>query len=108
MATTPEGKVKKEVIKILKAHGTYYFCPVQNGFGKPGLDFHCVHHALGFFIETKAPGKKPTPRQNLTIQEVQDAGGMVFIIDGTENTNTYGELDAFLKTADDMAEVRMK
>ena len=107
MAMTPEGKVKKEVIKILKAHGAYYFCPVQNGFGAPGLDFHCVHHGLGFFIETKAKGKKPTPRQNLTIQRVQESSGMVFVIDGTDNTDTYAQLDAFLTTADDMAEARI-
>lgn len=104
MAVTPEGKVKKEVIKILKAHEAYYFCPVQNGFGKPGLDFHCVHHGLGFFIETKAPGKRPTPRQNITIQEVQKSSGMVFVIDGTDKTDTYEQLDKFLSDADAFVE----
>lgn len=82
---TPEGRVKADVRAILKAHNAYWFCPVQNGMGAPGLDFmHIQIPGLPVFaIETKAPGKKPTKRQTRTINEIREAGGVVFVIDGT-------------------------
>jgi len=79
---TPEGKVKAAVKEVLKAHGAYWHCPVQNGMGAPSLDFICCFKGRYFGIETKAPGKKPTPRQELTIKAIRDAGGKVFVIDG--------------------------
>ena len=84
MANTPEGRVKKGIIKVLKEFDMYYFMPVQNGMGKPGLDFHCAMPPLGIavFIEAKAPGKKPTARQVITIKECEAAGGRVFVCDG--------------------------
>ena len=78
---TPEGKVKAAVKKSLDAHGAYYFMPVQNGMGAPGLDFHCAHKGHAFFIETKAPGKKPTQRQEVTMAKMGKSG-KVFVIDG--------------------------
>jgi hypothetical protein len=78
---TPEGRVKIAVKKLFKCHGVYAFMPVQAGYGKPGLDFHAIHCGRGFFVETKAKGKKPTERQQQTIQEVRAAGAEVFVID---------------------------
>lgn len=80
--TTPEGKVKEKVKRVLKAHDAYYHMPVQNGMGSPTLDFVGCHFGRYFAIETKAPGKKPTPRQELTIDQIRQAGGKVFVIDG--------------------------
>jgi hypothetical protein len=77
---TPEGKIKAKVDAVLKRHGVYYLKPVQMGMGKPGLDYHCIHHGHGFAIETKAEGKYPTPRQNRTIKDIQDAGGSAWVI----------------------------
>lgn len=79
---TPEGKVKDKVKALLKQHepDCYYFMPVQNGMGKPGLDFHCHMKGFAFYIETKAPGKKLTPRQELTKQEMEEAGAPVFVV----------------------------
>lgn len=79
---TPEGKVKEKVKRVLKAHDAYYHMPVQNGMGSPTLDFVGCHVGRYFAIETKAPGKKPTPRQELTIDQIRQAGGKVFVIDG--------------------------
>jgi hypothetical protein len=79
---TPEGRVKKVVKEILKEYGAYSFMPVQNGMGAPALDFHCIHRGVGFCIETKAPGKKPTKRQLHTMEAVAAAGGKNFVIDG--------------------------
>jgi len=81
---TPEGRVKERVKKLLVKHGAYWFCPVQNGMGRMGLDFmHVqVRGVPVFAIETKAPGEKPTVRQQRTIDEIRAAGGTVFVIDG--------------------------
>ena len=68
MATTPEGKVKDQIKSVLNKFGIYYFMPVQNGMGKPGLDFYCCYRGKFIAIEAKAPGKKPTPRQLNTLQ----------------------------------------
>lgn len=80
--STPEGKVKNLVKQVLKKHGVYWHCPVQNGMGAPSLDFICCFQGHFFAVETKAPSKKPTPRQLLTIAEIEAAGGKVFVIDG--------------------------
>lgn len=90
---TPEGKVKKKVSALLKERGVYYFMPVQNGMGKPGLDYHCIHKGVGFCVETKAPGGKLTARQELTATEVRDAGGYVFKVEGA---GSLAHLEHFL------------
>lgn len=81
---TPEGKVKERVKKFLREHNAYWFCPVQNGMGAPALDFMQVQvpGVPAFVIETKAPGKKLTVRQERTVAQIRAAGGTVFIIDG--------------------------
>ena len=75
---TPEGAVKKRVSIVLKHFGCYSHAPVLNGMGKPSLDFICCHHGMFFAIETKAPGKKLTVRQEQTRAEMEAAGGKVF------------------------------
>jgi hypothetical protein len=93
MARTPEGKIKDDIKKVLKAHATYYYMSVPYGYGAPTLDFTGCHRGRFFAIEAKAPGKLPTPRQELTAQEMKAAGAAVFVIDGP-----YGleELKAWL------------
>ena len=86
MAMTPEGAVKAKVKKLLEAYGCYYLMPVQNGMGSPTLDFLGCHNGRFFSIETKAPGKKPTPRQEVTIKKIQLAKGPAFVIDGDLST----------------------
>ena len=88
MANTPEGKVKasiKRALKTLQDKGVplYYHMPVQNGMGKPTLDFIGCINGEFFAIETKAPGKKPTERQQSTIDEMCRAGAHVMVYDGT-------------------------
>lgn len=92
--STPEGKVKARIKEILNEHKPIRIdMPVQNGMGKPTLDFTGCHRGDYFAIEAKAPGKKPTPRQWLTINETLEAGGKVFVIDGT----SYEELKTWLE-----------
>jgi hypothetical protein len=81
---TPEGRVKKKVKKLLdKYQGRIYvYMPVPAGYGAPTLDFLCILHGVGFAIETKEPKAKPTPRQEWTIEQIEAAGGTVFVIAG--------------------------
>lgn len=88
MASTPEAKVKAKVKAALKhlqerGYPVYYHMPVQNGMGKPTLDFIGCINGKFFAIETKAPGKKPTERQESTIAEMHRAGAHVIVYDGT-------------------------
>lgn len=85
---TPEGKVKAKVKKVLATHGAYYHMPVQNGMGKPSLDFVGCHQGRFFGIETKAGNKAMTPRQETTAAEMQSAGGMVFLINDVQGLDT--------------------
>lgn len=92
MVATPEGKIKAKVRAVLNASpDIWHFMPVQNGMGQPSLDFLCAIKLRGlaamFAIETKAPGKKPTPRQELTISKMEAVGVKVFVIDGDEGVN---------------------
>lgn len=85
----PEGKVKALVKKGLAAlPRRYHFMPVQNGMGAPGLDFFCCIAGYFVAIETKAPGKNPTPRQEQTIAEIEAADGLVFVIRTKEDVET--------------------
>jgi ankyrin repeat protein len=78
---TPEGKVKKRVKHVLNSFENVYFeMPVPTGYGKSGLDFSCCVNGKALFIETKAPGEEPTPRQRETMIKQLDAGATVFII----------------------------
>jgi len=90
---TPEGRIKDKVKKVLRKHKVYYHMPVMNGMGSPTLDFICCVIGSYLAIETKAPGKKPTPRQEMTMEEMRAAGAFIFVIDSDEKVD---ELDAFL------------
>jgi hypothetical protein len=58
------------------------YWPVPAGFGASDLDCIVCYYGRTIAIETKAPGKKPTPRQELTIAQYRGAGAMVFVISG--------------------------
>lgn len=84
MAKTPEGHVKSKVKRLLEEYKAFHNWPVPTGYGAPMLD--CVGCLNGkfFAIETKAFGKKLTPRQQLTAQQMEAAGGKVFVVTGDE------------------------
>jgi hypothetical protein len=82
-----ERSVKLAVKKRLKEIGAYQHWPVQSGLGAPCLDCHGCYQGHYFAVETKAPGKKPTPLQNITIASIRAAGGIVFVVDTIEKAN---------------------
>lgn len=91
---TPEGRVKERTKKLLKRYNVYYHMPVQQGFGKPSLDFICSHRGYFIAIETKAGNKQPTTRQEITMDEIRAAGGFVFLVNEVQG---LAELEAFLE-----------
>ena len=94
---TPEGKVKEKVKKVLKEYNAYYHMPVQNGMGKPSLDFICCHKGRFLAIETKTEKGKLTLRQEATIDEMQKAGAIVLVIRGESDGETFAILRSFLE-----------
>lgn len=74
---TPEGKIKDQVKAFLKERGAYFFMPVPTGYGTPTLDFIGCYKGRFFAVETKAAGKKPTPRQLATMAHMEAAGAKV-------------------------------
>lgn len=83
-----EKTVKVVVKKRLKELGAYNFWPVQMGLGAVTLDCLGCYNGWFFSVETKSPGKKPTLRQQLTIDEIRRAGGTVLVIDSVEKAKS--------------------
>jgi hypothetical protein len=82
---TPEGRVKNQINKVLaKYTDIYKFMPVPSGFGKSSLDYVLCVQGMFVAIEAKAPGKKPTDRQDMIAAQIMRAGGKVFVVDGPD------------------------
>lgn len=86
MAMTPEGRVKSDIRKWLKARQIWYYMPVSNGMGVVGIpDFICCWNGRFLAIEAKAPGKRgnTTPNQDARIREIITAHGWAIVVDDT-------------------------
>ena len=89
---TPEAKVKKKVVAILKKYEAYYFYPVTGGYGRSGVpDVIACHNGRFIGIECKAGSNKPTPLQEKNLSDIQTAGGVALVVN-EENINTVEEL----------------
>ena len=76
MATTPEGKVKAKVVKLLKERGVYYFFPATFGMGRSGVpDVVCCQGGRFLAVECKAGKGKTTALQEREIAAIRAAGG---------------------------------
>ncbi len=97
MADTPERKVKKKVIEILKKYKAYYAMPVASGFGNAGVpDILVCIRGKFVAIECKANGGKCTALQLSNLEQIERAGGMAYVID----ENNLGVLETVLKSID--------
>jgi Holliday junction resolvase len=84
MADTPEKKVKREVVALLKGMEAYYFFPATGGYGASGVpDIVGCHKGLFFGIECKAGTNKPTPLQSKNLAAITAAGGIALVINET-------------------------
>jgi hypothetical protein len=93
MSTTPEGKVKAKVKKILKDVGAYYAMPATGGYGVSGIpDFLVCFNGKFIGIETKSGSNKPTELQKRNLAEIELAGGLAVVI----NEDNINELERIL------------
>ena len=82
--TTPEKKVKNNVVKLLKSAGSYYFYPVASGYGSSGVpDIVACIHGRFVGIECKADGGKPTALQDKNLVDIMCNGGIAVVVDET-------------------------
>ena len=89
---TPEAKVKKKVVAILKKYEAYYFYPVTGGYGRSGVpDVIACHNGRFIGIECKAGSNKPTPLQQKNLDDIQAADGVALVIN-EDNINAVEEL----------------
>jgi hypothetical protein len=83
MVMTPEARTKQKINKLLDSYDgrIYKYMPVPGGYGKTTIDYLLCFDGLFIGIEAKAPGEKPTPRQNDVLADIRAAGGSTFVID---------------------------
>ena len=84
MATTPEGKVKAAVRKVLDRLGIYYFMPPGMGLGRSGIpDIIGCYKGRFVAIECKAGKGKTTALQERELIAICNAGGFTFVVNET-------------------------
>lgn len=93
---TPEGKVKEKIKQVLREHGAYYHMPVQNGMGKPSLDFIGCINGRFIAVEAKAERGSLTLRQKATIADMEAAGAFVLVIQGVDDP-AFDQLERYLR-----------
>lgn len=78
---TPEAKVKKRVVNVLKENGAYYFFPATGGYGRSGVpDIVGCYRGVFFGIECKAGSNKPTPLQEAEMRKIREANGITLVV----------------------------
>jgi Holliday junction resolvase len=91
---TPEAKVKKKVVDILKEAGAYYFFPATGGYGRAGVpDIICCWRGMFVAIECKAGSNTTTALQERELENIRQAGGAAFVV----NEESYSSLKVFFK-----------
>jgi Holliday junction resolvase len=91
---TPEAKVKKKVVDVLKKYGAYYFFPATGGYGRSGVpDIVSCYRGVFIAIECKAGNNKPTPLQEAEMGKIRKAQGFVLVV----NETNISDVDVMLK-----------
>lgn len=81
---TPEAKVKKKVVDVIKKNSAYYFFPATGGYGRSGVpDIVCCYRGVFVAIECKAGSNKPTPLQEAEMAKIRQAQGFVLVVNET-------------------------
>ena len=94
MAMTPEGKVKRVVVKQLKELGAYYFFPMTGGYGKSGVpDIIGCYEGKFFGIECKAGKNTPTALQEKNLRDIKEAKGPSWVVNEDNMAQVKGILN---------------
>jgi Holliday junction resolvase len=98
-AMTPEGKVKRKVVEVLKKHDVWYFFPANNGFGKSGIpDIIAIVDGHFVGVEVKSATGKPTELQKICGKQIEKAGGTWMVV---SDDVTLEVLDAVIENRKD-------
>jgi hypothetical protein len=85
MSSTPEGKVKSDIKRVLNSlPDCWHFSPMMIGYGRKGIpDIIGCYRGMFFAIEVKAPGKidNTTPWQERELAAIHAAGGVDLVLD---------------------------
>lgn len=91
---TPEAKVKKKVVDVIKKNGAYYFFPATGGYGRSGVpDIVCCHRGVFVGIECKAGNNKPTPLQEAEMAKIRKAQGFTLVV----NEDSIADVEILLR-----------
>ena len=91
---TPEAKVKKKVVDVIKKNGAYYFFPATGGYGRSGVpDIVCCHRGVFVGIECKAGNNKPTPLQEAEMAKIRKAQGFTLVV----NEDNIADVEILLR-----------
>ena len=99
MADTPEKKVKRKIVDILKAHGFYYFYPVTGGYGASGVPdivACCKGRFVGIEVKADLKKNKPTALQQKNLREIEEQGGVALVIDANNLDHLKAVLDGLI------------
>ena len=78
---TPEVKVKRKVVSLLKEMGAYNFFPVMSGYGRSGIpDIVGCYKGRFFAVECKAGKGKTTALQDKNIAQIIACGGLAMVV----------------------------
>jgi Holliday junction resolvase len=96
---TPEGKVKRKVVEVLKKHDVWYFFPANNGFGKSGIpDIIAIVDGHFVGVDVKSATGKPTELQKICGKQIEKAGGTWMVV---SDDVTLEVLDAVIENRKD-------
>ena len=85
MASTPERKVKTQVVKVLKERGVYHFPPMMGGYGSAGIpDIVACVGGKFLGIECKAGPGRPTELQKKNLRDIVESGGFAIVVNDGE------------------------
>lgn len=110
---TPEGEVKDEIKRRLKAYVKKFGRRITwkmptpgamgNVYGEP--DFRIMAFGVLLLVEAKRPGEVPTDSQKDTMIDYNDAGAVCIYIDGTNYDDLDKVLSAIVAHADTLSSV---
>jgi hypothetical protein len=95
---TPEGIVKKQILDYLKARGIFHWVNQAGRIPGRKLLKTGIADILGVFrgrmlaIEVKAPGEKPSDKQEEFIADVNRHGGIAFVAKSVDDVEHEFEL----------------
>lgn len=82
---TPEGRVKKQIMKYLKGFSNGKFWAIQDRFTAGIPDIIGVLGGRFVAIEVKAPGEKLRPLQAIVLDIIENCGGVAGVAESVDD-----------------------